>query len=479
MAGNGPDISIAFDLGNSGGKVYAATMDSGRLEILDELVISNELVRIGDRLYWDLFRIFRDFKEAVKKCAKMGRVVSIAVDGTSGAFAFVNRAGTLGSYITTMRSMDSTLWKTETEAKMSLQELYDRTGVFPMGYNVLSRLTAEFASGELSRGINAQFASITSLFEFLLTGQVRIERSMAGATVLMDPEFRDWNRPLLETLGIPTDILPEIVPPGTVGAPLLPKLAEELGCPDCRFIHTVEFDSAAAMVSAPGLTKEDIYLSMGSTINPGVQLDHPVISDDAREYRYKNAPVWPGSVMLMSDVPGFFILQECLDLWKKTDPSLGHGELVELARASKADAVMDLFDPRFSTTSHDVPGLIRAYCSETGQNVPETIGDVARVLYLSYASAIAWSIDKLKKITGKSNYRRIIAVSGGSRNALLCQMIADASGMAVRAGDPKATCLGNLLVQFYALGRLDSYEAMQAEAERFCEMKDFAPAGGK
>ena len=176
MAGNGPDISIAFDLGNSGGKVYAATMDSGRLEILDELVISNELVRIGDRLYWDLFRIFRDFKEAVKKCAKMGRVVSIAVDGTSGAFAFVNRAGTLGSYITTMRSMDSTLWKTETEAKMSLQELYDRTGVFPMGYNVLSRLTAEFASGELSRGINAQFASITSLFEFLLTGQVRIER---------------------------------------------------------------------------------------------------------------------------------------------------------------------------------------------------------------------------------------------------------------------------------------------------------------
>ena len=79
---------------------------------------------------------------------------------------------------------------------------------------------------------------------------------------------------------------------------------------------------------------------------------------------------------------------------------------------------------------------------------------------------------------GKSDYRRIIAVSGGSRNALLNQMIADASGMAVSAGDPKATCLGNLLVQFYALGRLDSYEAMQAEAERFCKMKDFAPAGG-
>jgi rhamnulokinase len=375
--------------------------------------------------------------------------------------------------------MDSTHWKEVTEAKMTLRELYDRTGVFPMGYNVLSRLTAEFASGELSRGMDAQFASITSLFEFLLTGHVSIEHSMAGATVLMDPAFQDWNRPLLKTLGIPLGILPEIVPPGTIGAPLLPKLAEELGCPDCRYIHTVEFDASAAMVSAPGLTKDSIYLSMGSTINPGVLLKQPVISDAALEYRYKNAPVWPGSVMLMSDVPGFFILQECLDLWKKSDPSLGHGELVKLAEASRADAVVDLFDPRFSTTKDNMPACIRECCRETGQNVPETIGDVARVLYLSYATAVAWSLDKLKMITGKSDYREIIAVSGGSRNALLCQMIADASGMTVRAGDPKATCLGNLLVQFYALGKLDSYEAMQAEAADFCEMKTYTPVTGK
>ena len=295
-------------------------------------------------------------------------------------------------------------------------------------------------------------------------------------------EFRDILAPLVDGkadifLSQPTYL--EIVPPGTIGAPLLPKLAEELGCPDCRYIHTVEFDASAAMVSAPGLTKDSIYLSMGSTINPGVLLKQPVISDAALEYRYKNAPVWPGSVMLMSDVPGFFILQECLDLWKKSDPSLGHGELVKLAEASCADAVVDLFDPRFSTTKDNMPACIRECCRETGQNVPETIGDVARVLYLSYAAAVAWSLDKLKMITGKNDYREIIAVSGGSRNALLCQMIADASGMTVRAGDPKATCLGNLLVQFYALGKLDSYEAMQAEAADFCEMKTYTPVTGK
>ena len=468
-------ISVALDIGNSGGKVFAATMDRGHLEILDERIIPNETVLVNGRMYWDLFRLFRDLKTAMREYAEMGTVVSVAVDATAGAYAFVNRTGSLASYIVSMMSDTDGDWRTWIEKKMTLRSLYDRTGVFPIRFNVLNRLTKEFGSGDLDPHMEAQFAPASALFEFMLTGGLSVEHSMAGASVMMDAGFRDWNRPLLEELGIPDRMMPEIIPPGTIGKPLLRDVALETNCPECRFIHTVEFDSATAMISAPGFDDDQIYLSMGTTINPGVQLPEPVISEEAWKYRYKNAPVWPGSVMLMSDVPGFYIAEACLDAWRKGDPAIGHGELVERAEKAFCPSAVNVFDPVFADRNSGMPETIAQYCRKTGQQVPSGIGETACVLYRSYAAAIAWSVEKLKCITKRDDYRSVIAISGGSRNALLCQMIADATGMTVRAGDPKVTCLGNLLVQFYALGKLKDRRGMQEEAERICPMRTYLP----
>ena len=45
-------------------------------------------------------------------------------------------------------------------------------------------------------------------------------------------------------------------------------------------------------------------------------------------------------------------------------------------------------------------------------------------------------------------------VGGGARNALLCRLIAQRTGIAVLAGPVEATAIGNALVQARAIGTL-------------------------
>lgn len=468
-------ITVALDMGNSGGKVLAATMDGGSLEILSEKVIKNEFVEINGRLYWDLFYVFAELKKAMREFSELGDVICIGVDGTSGAYAFVNRNGGLGTYAASARDGHYAGWKTYIEEKISLYDLYRETGVYPLGGNVICKFACDIASGEIVPEMNTVFLQLSGLMEFMLTGRMTLERSMAGASVMMDRYFQEWNRPLLEKLGIPLHMLPKVEEPGDWGAQLLPSVARETNCPNCRFVHTVEFDSSTALISAPGFDGNQLYLSMGTTINPGAELDQPVISDLAWKYKYKNVPVWPGKYLLLSDVPGFFLLSECLKVWRKNDSSIGHGELISMAAQVKTDAFLNIYDSRLMMACDDMPERVQEFCRETGQTVPQTVGEIARVIFESYAVTIAWSLDRLKQITDKYDYSAVTAISGGSRNALLCQMISDASGMKVRAGDPQATCLGNLLVQFYAQGRLESLDDMRRESTGVCEMKEYLP----
>ncbi|MBQ4474495.1 MAG: hypothetical protein II930_09430 [Lachnospiraceae bacterium] len=469
------NITVALDIGNSGGKVLAATMDNGHLEILEERTIPNVFVNINGFLYWDLFRIFRDLKEAMKEYSRLGDVISIGIDGTCGSYGYINKNGRLAGQVSSSRDQRFADWQKVTEQKIDLRSLYDRTGVYPMGSNVICKILCDLAHGDLVPGMDVTFAQLSLMLQYFLTGEISVERSMAGASVLMDREFHDWNYPLLEELGIPVSILPRIAEPGEWGSLLRKEVAEETNCPNCRFVHTVEFDSSTAAVSAPGLDYDQIYLSMGTTINPGVERKAPLINDLAWEFRYKNVPIWEESYLLLSDVPGFFLLSECLSAWKKEIPDLDYGDLILLAEKCETHAFLPIFDRRLMVKQPDMPEQVRAICRETGQEVPETIGEVTRVILESYAATIAWSVGKLCRITGRDDYTCITAISGGSRNALLCQMIADASGYIVRAGDPKATCLGNLLVQFYAQGKLASLKQMREEAARICPMKEYEP----
>ncbi len=71
-------------------------------------------------------------------------------------------------------------------------------------------------------------------------------------------------------------------------------------------------------------------------------------------------------------------------------------------------------------------------------------------------------------------------VGGGSRNELLCQLTADATGLPVVAGPAEATALGNVLVQARALGAapgsLDGLRALLRASPAVAGLRHYSPS---
>ncbi len=89
---------------------------------------------------------------------------------------------------------------------------------------------------------------------------------------------------------------------------------------------------------------------------------------------------------------------------------------------------------------------VKDYCRRTGQKVPETMGEIATVIYTSLAECYAKSAKELEEITGRT-YSRIHVVGGGSNAGYLNELTAKATGKEVHAGPGEATAIGNITAQ--------------------------------
>jgi rhamnulokinase len=105
-----------------------------------------------------------------------------------------------------------------------------------------------------------------------------------------------------------------------------------------------------------------------------------------------------------------------------------------------------------------MPAAIRAYCRRTSQPEPATVGALVRCCLESLALKYRWVVMALEEVTGRP-LDTIRMVGGGSQNAFLCQLTADACRKRVIAGPVEATALGNILVQAVACGHLPSIAA--------------------
>ncbi|MGY8673405.1 MAG: FGGY-family carbohydrate kinase, partial [Verrucomicrobiia bacterium] len=80
---------------------------------------------------------------------------------------------------------------------------------------------------------------------------------------------------------------------------------------------------------------------------------------------------------------------------------------------------------------------------------------VARCILESLALLYRQSIDGLAELSGRK-ISKLHIVGGGSKNVVLNQFSANASGRTVIAGPAEATAIGNLLIQSVALGDIES-----------------------
>jgi rhamnulokinase len=106
--------------------------------------------------------------------------------------------------------------------------------------------------------------------------------------------------------------------------------------------------------------------------------------------------------------------------------------------------------------------------------VPETPAAMTRAILENLAFKYRSTLEALEELTG-ARYRQVRIVGGGSRNRLLNQFTADATGRTVIAGPVEATALGNIAVQMLATGAVSSLAEARHVIETSIPVERFDP----
>ena len=449
---------VSIDLGAQSGRVALGRFDGETLTVTELHRFPNVAVRAAGTLHWDALRLHDGLLEGLRLAAREagGSIDSVAVDTWGIDFALLDRAGRLVGNPVHYRDDRTQGAMERLFARIPKRELYARTGIQLMPINSIFQLAAMVDIDDPSLAAASSFLMMADLFHYWLSGVQVSEFTNATTSQLYDPVAGGWANDLLERLGVPSTIFPEIVQPGTVLGPLLPEVADETQIGSAVVVATATHDTAAAVASIPFEEPGSAYISSGTWSLIGVEVDAPVIDERSFAANLTNEGGVAGT-LLLRNVTGLWMLHECRTAWARAGADVGYDDLV--ARAEQVPplrSIIDTDDPAFLAPG-DMPGRIRDHCARIGEQSPVDQAAVARCVLESLALKYRQTIELLEAVTG-SRPPAIHVVGGGALNHLLCQWTADATGLPVVAGPVEAAEIGNLAVQVLAIGELASIE---------------------
>jgi rhamnulokinase len=464
----------AVDLGAESGRVMRAEFDGRRIDLQEAHRFANVPLRVAGSLRWDARRLFGEIKHGLAACARMGTLDGLGLDTWGVDFGLLDRAGALLDEPYHYRDGRTDGMMARAFDRVAREEIFERTGIQFVQFNTLYQLLA-LAEAQPALLAQAQvLLTMPDLFNYWLSGQSAAEFTIATTTQMYDQRAGDWARDLLERLALPTHLLPPVVPPGTVLGPLQPDVASEIGAGSVPVIAAACHDTAAAVVAVPAQGGPYAYISSGTWSLVGIEVDCPVITPQSLAGNFTNEGGVGGTVRLLRNVMGLWLLQECRRVWAAQGDALTYDALSQMAATAPPFAALVDPDAAEFLPPGDMPARLRAFCARSGQPPPETPAALARCIFESLALKYRWTIERLEALAGQ-RLGVIHVVGGGALNQRLCQWTADATGRAVIAGPVEATALGNALVQAMALGHVGSLAEARAIVRASVTLETYEP----
>jgi rhamnulokinase len=439
----------AVDLGAESGRVVRATFDGEDLAALTSAIAAG-LGTLGEN----------------------GSVASVGVDTWGVDYGLLRADGTLLDAPTCYRDPRQLAVLDHALATVGRDRLYRSTGT---QINEINTVFALLSDALTTRRLDdaATLLMLPDVFHHLLCGSRVTEFTAASTSGLYDMVAQRWAVELAEDLGIPTHVLPEVVPPGTDLGPVIGALGNG-PLAGTRVVAPAGHDTASAVVGTPFTERGALFISSGTWSLVGVELPHAVVTSESEAANLTNEGGYAGTTRLLRNVMGLWILQECRRAWAREGLELSYAELVELAaRERQLDSVVNPNAPEFLAPG-DMPARVRAYCDRTGSPVPETPGAVARCVVDSLAISYRTTVEDIADVTGTAP-PAVHVTGGGARNHLLAQATADATGLPVHCGPVEATALGNAAVQLVALGELADVAEVRAVVAGTTEIRTCSP----
>lgn len=467
---------LAFDLGATSGRAILGALSTDGVITVKELSrFPNSMLRLHGSLYWDVYQLYEHIIEGLRRAAaERVEIRSVAIDTWGVDFGIITADDTIASLPRTYRdgSVNGAADR-YFKSVMPATDLYAKAGIQHIDYNTLFRLNDLRDRLEAMPG--SRIAMLPDLLAWMLTGKLVTEYTIASSGALMSPYSRELDPDLLASVGLSIDRFGRSVQPGTVVGRLTAEIAAETGLDRLPVIAVGGHDTASAIAAIPARDENFAYLSSGTWSLMGFESSEPVINPIAEQYNLTNEGGVEGTVRVLKNITGMWIVEQCLRSWKRCGHDYTYPRMVEMAEKAPAfTAFIDTDAPCF-VCPDDMPAAIVDYCLRTGQTAPATHGEILRTVFESLAFKYRWCLDAYRRVSPHP-LDRLHIIGGGSRNDLANRFAANATGLPVIAGPAEATSLGNLLLQARTLGIVGSLAEIRQITARSVATTEYAPA---
>ncbi|MFI5897618.1 rhamnulokinase family protein [Actinoplanes sp. NPDC051513] len=430
---------------------------AGSVSLTEAHRFANEPVNAGGTLHWDILGLYRGVLEGLRAA---GPVDSIGIDSWAVDYGLLDASGALLGNPVHYRDGRTDGVPSRVASVVTDERLYEITGLQKLPFNTIYQLVSAVGTPQYEAA--QQVLLIPDLLAYWLTGELGAEYTNASTTELLDVRTRDWSLPLISSVGLRASLFPRVRQPGsTIGLH-----------GETPVVAVGSHDTASAVVGVPAASADFAYISCGTWSLVGLELPGPVLSEASRLANFTNEGGVDGTVRYLRNVMGLWPLQECMREW-------GSPDISDLLRAASREAalrhVVDLDLPIFLPPG-DMCGRVTSAAGLPRDAAPAV---VARCIVDSLALAQWRAVEQAQELAGRS-VDAVHIVGGGARNALLCQLTADACGLPVLAGPVEATALGNVLVQARAAGVVDGdLAALRAVLRETQQIVRYEPSGDR
>jgi rhamnulokinase len=463
----------AVDLGASSGRVMVGRVGPDSLELAEAHRFPNRPVRVPEGLRWDVLGLYGGVLDGLRAAGAHcgGRLDSVGIDSWAVDHGLLDADGALLGNPVHYRDARTEGIAEKVWATVPAPDLYAATGLQYAPFNTLYQLVAARSSEQLAHA--KRLLLIPDLLTHWLTGEQGTEITNASTTQLIDPRTRTWSDDIASRLGVDLDLFAPLRQPGDPAGVLRPDVLEETGLKGPVPVTAVgSHDTASAVAAVPAGDERFAYICTGTWSLAGLELAAPVLTEESRAANFTNELGLDGTVRYLRNIMGLWLLQECVRAWG--DPDLG-ALLLDAAKVPALRSVVDAGDAAFLAPGR-MPERIAEACRASGQPVPESPAEITRCILDSLALAHRRAIEDAQRLADHP-VDIVYVVGGGTRNALLCQLTADACGLPVVAGPTEAAAFGNVLVQARAHGLVGDLAGMRRLLTRTQPLTRYEPQG--
>lgn len=467
---------LAFDLGTTVGRAVIGELNDGILSLREIHRFENDPVIAEGHSYWNIEFLFREIKKSLVLVADQNLPIeSIGITTWGVDFSILDDSGIPSQPIVSQcEQFDGS--SEGFAQRISADKIYGQTGI-----PVLNR-TSLFQLSNLKKTDNEVIKNskhllfIPDVFNYLLTGIFSTEFSTAATSQLYNPVKRMWDHEIFKALGIPVSIMSRVVEPGSIIGSVSNNVSYETGIARIPVVAVASNATASAIAAIPATGNNWVFINTGSTYNIGFEAARPIINKKSQQLNITNQGGAGPSFLIQITLGGMSLLEDCRKAWQENKYTVA--DLLSLAGASNPFASFIDTDHASFQNSENLPGSISEYCISTGQNPPQSHGEIVRTILEGIALKFRTFIGQVEDLRGVKS-ETIYITGDGIENDLLCRFTADWCGIPVITTPDGAAAIGNILIQAVALGIVKNVAEIRSISEKSFPTKTYQPSETK